>query len=178
MWYTLSYANTFICTPAHGGRAGNIGDRSPVRVRLYRPPLPDPPRPCRGAVDPHHGTSPARHRADGAPCHACLAPARLRRAAAPLVTTALSLTIFDAEACAALRALLHQSPRTFGQPPSRWTLALAAEVSFAPGLPPRLVSDEAIRVALRRLRVAWKRAKQWTPRPDPASTRKQNAATG
>ena len=55
-------------------------------------------------------------------------------------------------ACEALRALLHQSPRTFGKPTSRWTLALAAEVSFAQGLTPRLVSDETIRVALRRLR--------------------------
>jgi hypothetical protein len=37
-----------------------------------------------------------------------------------------------------------------GQPTSRWTLALAAEVSFAQGLTPRLVSDETIRLALRR----------------------------
>src|SRR4029450_104029 len=48
--------------------------------------------------------------------------------------------IFDAGACEALRALLHQSPRTFGQPTSRWTLALAAEVSLAQALTPRLVS--------------------------------------
>src|SRR4029450_5095506 len=48
--------------------------------------------------------------------------------------------LFDAGACEALRALLHQSPRTFGQPTSRWTLALAAEVSLAQALTPRLVS--------------------------------------
>jgi len=77
-------------------------------------------------------------------------------------------TIFDMGTCEALRALLHQSPRTFGKPTSRWTLALAAEVSFAQGLTPRLVSDEAIRVALHRLGVAWKRAKHWITRPDPA----------
>jgi hypothetical protein len=59
-------------------------------------------------------------------------------------------TIFDTGVCESLRALLHQSPRTFGKPTSQWTLALAAEVSFAQGLTPRLVSDEAIRVALRR----------------------------
>ena len=46
-------------------------------------------------------------------------------------------TIFDAGTCESLRALLHQSPRTFGKPTSRWTLALAAEVSFAQGLTPR-----------------------------------------
>jgi Homeodomain-like domain len=87
-------------------------------------------------------------------------------------------TIFDAGACEALRALLHQSPRTFGKPTSRWTLALAAEVSFAQGLTPRLVSDETIRVALRRLRVSWKRAKHGITSPDPAYARKKNDATG
>jgi hypothetical protein len=85
--------------------------------------------------------------------------------------------IFDAGTCEALRALLPQSPRTFGKPTSLWTLALAAEVSFAQGLTPRLVSDEAIRVALRRLGVAWKRAKHWITSPDPAYARKKNGAT-
>ena len=85
-------------------------------------------------------------------------------------------TIFDAGACEALRALLHQGPRTFGKPTSRWTLALAAEVSFAEGLTPRLVSDETIRVALRRLRVSWKRAKHWITSPDSAYARKKNGA--
>ena len=84
-----------------------------------------------------------------------------------------SATIFDAGTCEALRALLHQSPRTFGKPTSRWTLQLAAEVSFAQGLTPRLVSDETIRVALRRLRVSWKRAKHWITSPDPAYARKK-----
>src|ERR1051325_5669566 len=42
-------------------------------------------------------------------------------------------TIFTPGICEARRALLHQSPRTFGKPPSRWTLALAAEESFAEG---------------------------------------------
>ena len=86
-------------------------------------------------------------------------------------------TIFKAGACESLRALLHQSPRTFGQPTSLWTLALAAEVSFAQGLTPRLVSDEAIRLALRRLGVAWKRAKHWLTSPDTAYHRKKTGAT-
>jgi transposase len=88
-----------------------------------------------------------------------------------------SATIFDAGTCEALRALLHQSPRTFGKPTSRWTLQLAAAVSFAQGLTPRLVSDEAMRVALRRLRVSWKRAKPWITSPAPAYARKKNGAT-
>ena len=84
-------------------------------------------------------------------------------------------TLFDAGACESLRALLHQSPRTFGQPTSRWTLALAAEVSCAQGLTPRLVSDATLRLALRRLRVSWKRAQHWMTSPDPASLRKKTA---
>ena len=77
-------------------------------------------------------------------------------------------TIFDAGACESLRALFHQSPRTFGKPTSVWPLQLAAEVSFAEGLTPRLVSDETMRLALRRLRVSRKRAKHWITSPDPA----------
>jgi len=76
--------------------------------------------------------------------------------------------IFDAGACEALRALLSQRPRTFGQPTSRWTRARAAKVSFAQGRTPRRVSDEPLRVALRRLRVSWNRAKHWITSPDPA----------
>jgi transposase len=86
-------------------------------------------------------------------------------------------TIFDACTCEALRALLHQSPRTFGKPTSRWTLQLAAEISFAQGLTPRLVSDETIRLALKRLGVRWKRAKHWLTSPDPVYARKKNGAT-
>jgi transposase len=89
-----------------------------------------------------------------------------------------AVTLFATDTCEALRALLHQSPRMFGKPTSRWTLQLAAEVSFAQGLTPRLVSDEAIRVALGRLGVAWKRANHWITSPDPASRRKKKDATG
>jgi transposase len=81
--------------------------------------------------------------------------------------------IFAMETCKSLRARLHQSPRTFGKPTSRWTLALAVEVSFAQGLTPRQVSDETIRLALRRLGVTWKRAQHWITSPDPAYVRKK-----
>jgi hypothetical protein len=77
-------------------------------------------------------------------------------------------TSFDAGTCESLRALLHQRPRTFGKPTSRWTLALAAEVGFAHGLTPRLVSDETMRLAWHRLGVSWKRAQHWITSPDPA----------
>lgn len=76
-----------------------------------------------------------------------------------------------------LRAVLHRSPRDFGKATSLWTLALAAEVAFAEGLTPRLVSDETIRQALKRLGVGWKRAKTWITSPDPAYLRKKRRAT-
>jgi transposase len=85
---------------------------------------------------------------------------------------------FDAEAAEQLRAMLHQSPRHFGRASSTWTLELAAEVSFAQGLTPERVSREAIRTALQRLGIGWKRAKHWITSPDPAYARKKTIGTG
>jgi transposase len=66
-----------------------------------------------------------------------------------------------------LRALLHQSPRSLGKPTSRWTLQLAAQVCFEKGWTARLLSRETIRLVLKRLGIAWKRAKRWSLNPDP-----------
>jgi transposase len=84
---------------------------------------------------------------------------------------------FSPAAAERLRALLHQSPRTFGQPTSVWTLALAAEVSFERGLTAARVSDETIRMTLKRLGIGWKRAKRWITSPDPEYARKKVPAT-
>jgi transposase len=84
---------------------------------------------------------------------------------------------FDLPRAEQLRALVHQSPRTFGKSTSLWTLDLAAEVSFAQGLTSTRVSDETIRMTLRRLGVRWKRAKQWITSPDPQYARKKVPAT-
>ena len=84
---------------------------------------------------------------------------------------------FDAARTEALRDLLHRSPRDFGQPTELWTLALAAEVSFAQGLTATRVSAETIRATLQRLGVRWRRAKQWITSPDPAYARKKAPAT-
>lgn len=84
----------------------------------------------------------------------------------------------DAAAAERLRALLHRSPRDFGKPTSLWTLDLAAEVAFAEGLTPRLMSGESVRRALKRLGVGWKRAKTWITSPDPAYLRKKTRGTG
>ena len=85
--------------------------------------------------------------------------------------------VFDAERAQQLRALLHQSPRTFGKPTSLWTLELAAQVSFEQGLTRERVSTETIRAAVHRLGVGWKRAKRWLTSPDPAYARKKVHAT-
>src|SRR5690349_8347605 len=77
-------------------------------------------------------------------------------------------SIFDPAKRERLRAILHQSPRTFGKATSVWTLPLAAEVSYAEGLTPRQVSGETIRQALRQFGTRWKRAKHWITSPDPA----------
>ena len=88
MWYTLPYANTIMYTPAHGGRAGNLGGRSPVLVRLYGPALPDPPRQCRGTVNHHDCTPTPLYRSNGPQHHSCVPPAGSRRAAASLIAAA------------------------------------------------------------------------------------------
>jgi hypothetical protein len=86
-------------------------------------------------------------------------------------------TAFDTGRAQPLRALLHQSPRTFDKPSSLWTLELAAQVSFEQGLTPERVSGETIRATLKRLGVGWKRAKRWITSPDPAYARKKAVAT-
>jgi transposase len=84
---------------------------------------------------------------------------------------------FPGEKAEPLRALLHQSPRTFDQPTNLWTLELAAEVSFQQGLTPERVSGETIRATLARLGVRWQRAKEWITSPDPAYARKKGLGT-
>jgi transposase len=83
---------------------------------------------------------------------------------------------FDADRAARLQAMLHRSPRDFGQPTSLWTLELAAEVAFAEGLTTRRVSDETIRATLARLGIRWRRAKTWITSPDPAYAQKNGGA--
>ena len=77
-----------------------------------------------------------------------------------------------------LRAILHQSPRIFGQACRTWTLALLARVAHEQELSATVLSPETIRQALLRIEVGWKRAKRWLTSPDPAYARKKAAATG
>ena len=80
---------------------------------------------------------------------------------------------FDQEKCEVLRALVHQSPRTYSKDTSVWTLALAAQVCQERGLTPHQVSIETIRLALKRLGMGWQRAKHWITSPDPDYARKK-----
>ncbi len=75
---------------------------------------------------------------------------------------------FDEEGLAQLQTLAHRSPRDFGHATSLWTLELLAEESARQGLTTHQVSDETIRVAVRRLGTSWKRAKRWITSPDPS----------
>jgi transposase len=77
-----------------------------------------------------------------------------------------------------LKDLLHRRPRELGKPTSLWTLALVAEVCHEKGWTPRVLSAEAIRLALRRLGVGWKRAKHWITSPDPEYAKKKRPGTG
>ena len=86
--------------------------------------------------------------------------------------------LLDGSKLERLRAILHQSPRAFGQARSTWTLALLAQVAHEQGLSPTVLSAETIRQALLRLEVGWKRAKRRLTSPDPDYARKKVAATG
>ncbi len=92
-----------------------------------------------------------------------------RRSSRPATTH----SAFDAAGAERLRALLHRNPRDFGKDASRWTLPLAAEVSFAEGLTTERVTGETVRATLARLGVRWRRAKRWRVSPDLAYAREK-----
>src|ERR1700694_3694772 len=86
-------------------------------------------------------------------------------------------TTFDASGLEQLQALVHRSPGDFGHATSLWTLDLLAAESARQGLTSRRVSDETIRMAIKRLGTSWKRAKHWITSPDPEYHRKKGDAT-
>ena len=85
---------------------------------------------------------------------------------------------FTPEQAERLREILHTSPRQFDKPTSVWTLELAADVSFDLGLTETRVTDETIRLTLKRMGVNWKRAKRWITSPDPEYVRKKTDGIG
>jgi transposase len=81
--------------------------------------------------------------------------------------------VLNAEKREQLRAILHQSPRTFGKPASTWTLKQLAEVCHEQGLSDTTLSCPTMLDAIVRLGVSWQRAKHWIVSPDPAYMRKK-----
>lgn len=88
-----------------------------------------------------------------------------------------SSRFFDQSKSEALGQLLKQSPRTYGQSSSLWTLEVVAQVCFETGLTEQLVSNETIRRALKALGIKWLRAKHWISSPDPAYSEKKSDET-
>jgi transposase len=72
-----------------------------------------------------------------------------------------------------LYTILHQSPRLYDKNRSTWTLKLLAEVACEQGICEQVLSEPTLLDAIKRLGVAWKRAKHWISSPDPAYTRKK-----
>jgi transposase len=85
--------------------------------------------------------------------------------------------VLNAEKREPLRAIVHQSPRTFGQPASMWTLKRLAAVCYEQGLSDTTLSAPTMLDAIVRLGVSWPRAQHWIVSPDPADERKKNAGT-
>ena len=75
------------------------------------------------------------------------------------------------------RAILHQSPRTFGQPASVWTLRRLAAVCHEQGLSETTLSGPTMLDAIVRRGVSWQRAKHWIVSPDPAYERTKTSGS-
>ena len=74
---------------------------------------------------------------------------------------------FDDVARQALREMVQQSPREYGNEHSLWNLAKLAEVSHRAGLTERVVSEQTVSDTLRSMGIKWRRARQWINSPDP-----------
>jgi hypothetical protein len=85
--------------------------------------------------------------------------------------------VLNAEKREQVRAMLHQSPRTFGQPASVWTLKRLATVCYEQGLSDTTLSCPTMLDAIVRLGVSWPRATHWIVSPDPAYKRQKNVGT-
>ena len=79
--------------------------------------------------------------------------------------------VLHAEKRAQVRAILHQSPRIFGQLASVWTLKRRAEVCHEQGLSDTTLAGPTMLEAIVRVGVKWPRATHWIVSPDPAYER-------
>jgi hypothetical protein len=145
MCYPKGYEETSFCAslerrraPAVGGGLALVQCLRPFgKLRAGSAPLPGPgvqrQREMAPQIARHLGCNDQTVRnAIGAFNHAGLASLSKGSSRPPTTRAA-----FPGEKAEQLRALLHQSPRTFHQPTNLWTPELAAEVSFQQGLTPR-----------------------------------------
>ena len=131
---------------------------------------------ARGQTCPRDRRDAGLRRSDGAQYAPCLQDPRPGRPDAPVLCPAAAPTCgLRSPRREQLRALLHQSPRTFGKPPAggRWRWRPRWRMPRASRTGPSVA--KAIRRALARLGVRWKRAKHWITSPDPAYIRKKTA---
>ncbi len=84
----------------------------------------------------------------------------------------------EPEAIEPLKELIHQSPREYGETVSFWTLSLVTKVAYQQKIIKQPVTSEAMRQALKRHGISWKRAKKWITSPDPAYELKKSNETG
>jgi len=75
--------------------------------------------------------------------------------------------LIDAAGIKRLREIIKLSPRTFGYQTSVWTRPILAEVLYREGHTQRVVSPSNITDSLKRVGIAWRRAKDWVRSPDP-----------
>ena len=66
-----------------------------------------------------------------------------------------------------LQEIIKLSPRALGYETSVWTRPMLAEVLHKEGLTQRVVSPSNITGSLKRVGIAWRRAKAWIRSPDP-----------
>jgi hypothetical protein len=149
MWCTQMHTNSTLDPSALGGRAGYARSRPPLGRGLYGPPLSDVAGQYRGPAQHHHGAQPAVPRSDGPQCDARLPATGDESPPTDIIPAPSALGHLRHAEAGASACLVAPEPCLYGRPISVWTLALAAEVSYAQGLRPRQVSGEAIRLALR-----------------------------
>jgi transposase len=72
-----------------------------------------------------------------------------------------------------LKEIIRLSPRTFDFQTSVWARPLLAQVLYQEGYTGQVVSPSTITAALKRVGIAWRRAKQWVRSPDPYYERRK-----
>ena len=176
MWYNTRHENTHFCPTFNRGRTAPSPGRTAFVRCLCDAPLPDLESIGTRGTSPSDCAPTGLRRPNRAQCDPRVqrggALGAARRILAP---PSAAHQLLGGGAGAPERRGSHRSPRDFGQERGRWTLELAAQVSFEQGIIGTPISDESVRRALGRLKTNWKRAKHWITSPDPQDQQKKRA---